>query len=268
MASSRRKPQRRGGGRKKRSASGRGGSTWLWGAALVALVAGMAAYDNSAELRRFAGNLTGGVEQKVAARPAALKLQPKPVSPSNAAVRPDTPVPQRNVTSAQRSEKRQGVPQRSDALQTAAIAPPAPIGRPAPERRTAPTPAAMKPDMPVSGNRHRTKFFLCGTAKQDDCVITADSFMLKGQKIRIAGIEVPDIKKPRCEAERIKASDAKLRVRAFLDSGPFEVHAANAGDEDSSGQRIRAISRNGVSLSDILVREGLARRPGSAGGWC
>jgi len=28
------------------------------------------------------------------------------------------------------------------------------------------------------------------------------------------------------------------------------------------------VMRNGVSLSDVLVREGLARRPGSAGGWC
>nr|CAD6409633.1 membrane protein [Rhizobium sp. Q54] len=266
MASSRRKPQRRGGGRKKRSASGRGGSTWLWGGALIALIGGIAAYDNSADLRRFTGNLTGGVEQKVAARPAAPKLQPKPVSPSNAAVRPDAPVPPRNVTSAQRSEKRQGAPQRHDAMQTAAITPPAPIGKPA---APVAVPAAVRPDMPsVGSGRHQTKFYLCGTAKQDDCVITADSFMLKGEKIRIAGIEVPDIKKPRCEAERIKASDAKLRVRAFLDSGTFEVYAANAGDQDSSGQKIRAISRNGVSLSDILVREGLARRPGSTGGWC
>jgi Micrococcal nuclease (thermonuclease) homologs len=263
MASSRRKPQRRGGGRKKSAASGRGGSTWLWGAALVALVGGIAAYDNSADLRRFAGRLTDGADRTAAARPSSSKEQRKPVTGTVAAARPAAPVPPRTVASIARDERRPGAPQRHDVLRTAAI------GRPAPEGQTAPMPAAMKPDMPAaSGNRHRTKFFLCGTAKQDDCVITADSFMLNGQKIRIAGIEVPDIRKPACEAERIKASDAKLRVRAFLDSGPFDVHAAHAGDEDSSGQKIRAISRNGVSLSDILVREGLARRPGSAGGWC
>ena len=74
--------------------------------------------------------------------------------------------------------------------------------------------------------------------------------------------------KPRCEAERIKGSDAELRVRAFLDSGPFDLVAAGADDADSRGQKIRAVMRNGISLSDILVREGLARKPGAKGGWC
>ena len=266
MARSRRKPPRRGGGRKKRAATGRGGSTWLWGAALAALVGGIAAYDNSEDLRRFAGSLRTGTEREAAARTAAPKVQQKSVARDNAAVRPDAPVPPRSVASAPGSEKRQGAAQRRDAMQTAAMTPPAPIGKP-----TAPiaAPAAARPDMPSVGTgRRQTKFYLCGTAKQDDCVIAADSFMLQGEKIRIAGIEVPDIRKPRCEAERIKASDAKLRVRAFLDSGPFDVIAANAGDEDSGGQKIRAVTRNGVSLSDILVREGLARRPGSTGGWC
>lgn len=264
MASSRRKPQRRSGGRKKRTASGRGGSTWLWGGALIALVGGIAAYDNSADLRRFAGNLTGGVEQKVAARPSPSKAQQKPASKDPATVRPVAPVPPRGLAS--KEEKRQGAPRRQDALQTAAITSPAPIGRPAPQR---PVAAAVKPDGPSAAlGRHQTKFYLCGTAKQDDCVIAGDSFMFHGEKIRLAGIEVPDIDKPRCEAERIKASDAELRVRAFLDSGPFELVAAGADDADSKGRKVRAVMRNGVSLSDVLVREGLARKPGAPGGWC
>lgn len=264
MASPRRKPRRKSGAGKKRAANGRSGSTLVWGAALVALVGGIAAYDNSAELRRFAGSLTRSSQQKVAARPPSANAQQKPVARETAAVRPASPVPPRNIGA--REEKRQSSPQRHDALQTAAITPPAPFGKPSVPIVTA---ATVKPDAPLQvTGRHQAKFFLCGTAKQDDCVIAADRFMLKGQTIRIAGIEVPDIKKPRCEAERIKASDAKLRVRAFLDSGPFDIIAASAGDEDSGGQKIRAVSRNGVSLSDILVREGLARRPGSSGGWC
>ena len=264
MASPRRKPQRRSGGRKKRATSGRGGSTWLWSAALIALVGGIATYENSAELRRFAGGLTYGTERKVTHHASAPKAQQK-VAKDTATARPTAPVPPRNV--AAKDEKRQGGLQRNDdALQTAAITPPAPVGKPT---ASVATPAALKPDAPAVGTgRHQTKFYLCGTAKQDDCVIAADSFMLKGEKIRIAGIEEPDIKKPRCEAERIKASDAKLRVRAFLDSGAFDVISANASDEDSGGQKIRAVTRNGVSLSDILVREGLARRPGSSGDWC
>jgi endonuclease YncB( thermonuclease family) len=260
MAGTRRKTQRRGGGRKKR-ASGIGGSTLIWGAALVAIVGGISAYDNSSAVRRFANGLMPGNEEKV-----ATKSQPRSEERKSAQSRPTTPVPPRDVAAARSGEMKRGpAPQRHDALKTAAIRPPAPIGRPDPSNR--PVPAAVKPDMP-SVQSGRAKFYLCGTAKQDDCVVSADSFMLQGQKIRIAGIEVPNIKKPRCEAERIKASDAKLRIRAFLDSGPFDVHAANANDQDSSGQKIRAVTRNGISLSDILVREGLARRPGASGGWC
>ena len=266
MASPRRKPRRRSGGGKKRAASGGSGSTWLWGGALVALVAGIAAYDNSADVRRFAARLTDGPERSVASRPSTGDQQKQ--SPRKAAeARPAVPVPPRDIASRPRDEKRPGAPHRHhDGLQTAGITPPAPVGRPDQER---PAPAVVRPDPPsATTGRHRAKFYLCGTAKQDDCVIAGDSFMFHGEKIRLAGIEVPDIDKPRCEAERIKASDAELRVRAFLDSGPFELVAAGADDADSKGRKVRAVMRNGVSLSDVLVREGLARRPGSAGGWC
>ncbi|MCF6367517.1 hypothetical protein [Rhizobium halophilum] len=268
MAGPKRKTARKGGGRKKRPASSGGGSTWMWGLALLAVVGGIAAHDNSVELQRFAASVMDGKQPVIASRDVAKTSAERGSRNSQSTAR-DVPVPQRPVGHAERESKRLAPNQRHDGIQTAAITPPAPIGKPEAGRPAAVTPAAIRPDAPqISGGRHQTKFFLCGTAKQDDCVIAADRFMLKGETIRIAGIEVPDIKKPRCEAERIKASDAKLRVRAFLDSGPFDIIAASAGDEDSGGHKIRAIMRNGVSLSDVLVREGLARRPGSSGGWC
>lgn len=262
MAGPRRKPQRKSGGRKRR-ASGGGASIWLWSAALVVIAGGIAAYDNSTDLRRLAGGLMSGKEEKVASREQSRPSERKP-----AATRPAAPVPPRDVAARKPEMKRGPAPQRHDTLQTAAIRPPAPIGRPDQARKPV-VAAAVKPDRPaVSNGRYQTKIFLCGTAKQDDCVIAGDSFVLGGQKIRLAGIEVPSIDKPRCEAERIKASDAELRVRAFLDSGPFDLVAAGADDADSSGQKIRAVVRNGISLSDVLVREGLARRPGARDSWC
>lgn len=268
MAGSRSKTTRKSGGRRKRPASKGSSSIWVWGAALVIVAGGIAAYDNSASLRRFASTVMDNKPHSAAPRQLAAKPSPQRTEGSRTAGRP-APVPQRPVGAKESETKRSPLHQRHDGMQTAAITPPAPIGRPVAPQQPAVTPAAVKPDMPtISGASHQTKFFLCGTAKQDDCVLAADAFMLKGQKIRIAGIEVPDIKKPRCEAERIKASDAKLRVRAFLDSGPFDLLLANAGDEDSKGQKIRAVSRNGITLSDVLVREGLAKRPGVGGGWC
>ncbi|MFN7102950.1 MAG: thermonuclease family protein [Pseudorhizobium sp.] len=260
MAGPRRKTARKASGRKKRASGSGRGSTWFWGAALVVLVGTIAAYDNSAAVRRFAGNVLEQRQETVAARPAPAKAPQQKVVAS----RP-VPVPPKAVPET----RQRPVTRPRDGMQTAAITPPAPIGNPNAARPAGVVPAAVRPDAPVLPNGpHQTKFYLCGTAKQDDCVIAGDSFMLHGQKIRLAGIEVPDMDKPGCEAERIKGSDAELRVRAFLDSGPFELVAAGAGDADSRGQKIRAVMRNGISLSDILVREGLARRPGAKGGWC
>ncbi len=291
MAATRRKPQRKSGARKKRPARRNSGSTWAWGAALVAIVTGIATYDNFADVRSFTGTLIGSGEQNVAAsNTASTNHQVPTVAPERSRSRQNLTPPE-TVPSRDFEAKRKSKPQNHEEIRTAAISPPVPLGRPAATERSQALPAVMVPPEPVGGQgernartttpvavkpdlsvvqngSYRAKFYLCGTAKQDDCVVAADTFILKGQKIRIAGIEVPDIKKPRCEAERIKASDAKLRVRAFLDSGPFEVVSVNAGDADSSGQKIRGVIRNGVSLSDVLVRDGLARRPGTTGGWC
>ena len=260
MAGPRRKTARKGSGRKKRASANGRGSTWFWSAALVVLVGTIAAYDNSAAVRRFAGDFLKQAPETHAAKPASTKApQQKTV-----ASRP-VPVPPKAVPET----RQRPVTKPRDEMQTAAITPPAPIGKPDAARPAGVVPAVVRPDAPVAPDgRYQAKFYLCGTAKQDDCVIAADSFMFHGQKIRLAGIEVPDMDKPRCEAERIKGSDAELRVRAFLDSGPFDLVAAGADDADSRGQKIRAVMRNGISLSDILVREGLARKPGAKGGWC
>lgn len=261
MASPRRKTARKSSGRKKPASAGGRGSTWFWGAALVVLVGTIAAYDNSAAVRRFASNFLEQAPETHAARPASTKVPQKQQTVASRSV----PVPPKAVPET----RQRPVTRPRDGMQTAAITPPAPIGNPDAARPAGVVPAAVRPDAPALPNGpHQTKFYLCGTAKQDDCVIAGDSFMFHGQKIRLAGIEVPDMDKPRCEAERIKGSDAELRVRAFLDSGPFDLVAAGADDTDSRGQKIRAVMRNGISLSDILVREGLARKPGATGGWC
>ncbi len=158
-----------------------------------------------------------------------------------------------------------------DQSKTAAIVPPAPIGKPAQQGQQVAVVAVARSGETASSalaGTYQARFFLCGTAKQDDCVSSPDRFVFHGQKIRLVGIEVPDIKKPRCDAERIKASDAELRVRAFLDSGPFELRTWQGNDDEVDGHRLRDVTRNGMSLSEILVRDGLAHKPGASGGWC
>jgi endonuclease YncB( thermonuclease family) len=226
--------------------------------ALVAVGGSVAAYDHFPQARRFVAGLTA---EKPAQTATSERQQERSASArphDGQAVRLPTPVPPRPV----------GPP---DQTQTAAIIPPAPIGKPGLEVMAQSAPARSGGALAGEGaaGAYEAKFFLCGTAKQDDCVVSADRFVVHGQKIRLVGIEVPDINKPHCEAERIKASDAKLRVRAFLDSGPFDLITWKGNDAQVEGHQLRDVTRNGRSLADVLVNEGLAKRPGlGKGGWC
>jgi endonuclease YncB( thermonuclease family) len=236
----------------KRPASRGGSSLWPWVAALVVIGGGIALYDNSTAARRFVTGIGAGKPEQVAAKPAVAPDKPQP------------PKPVMSASSRLMPPRQIGAP---DESHTAAIIPPAPIGKP--DFEVARKTAEASPNGEALSGAYAAKFFLCGSAKQDDCVVAADRFMFHGQKIRLVGVEVPDIKKPRCEAERIKASDAELRVRAFLDSGPFELVSWQGNGDEIDGHKLRDVTRNGRSLADILVNEGLAKRPGAGkGGWC
>jgi endonuclease YncB( thermonuclease family) len=238
----------------KRGKSAGGGNSMLpWIAALGVLGGGIVLYDNVKPVRQAITSLGSGRMPQLAqgqAEGSSRAPASRPPVAASLPPRPVTPVPAARQT---------------DHSMTAAITPPASIGKAEPQPASI-VQAAIRPGEPLAGS-YEGKFFLCGTAKQDDCVMAADRFVFHGQKIRLVGVEVPDIKKPRCEAERIKASDAELRVRAFLDSGPFELVTWQGNGEEVDGHKLRVVSRNGLSLADILVKEGLAKRPGS-GGWC
>ncbi|TDK39108.1 hypothetical protein E2F50_02950 [Rhizobium deserti] len=254
-SSSRRKPSG------KRSAKS-GSTLWPWLAALALVAGGIALYDNSVGARRLVAGLTAAKPVQTASKTEQANDKPVPSKPLPAS--PHRPVTLRPATPP-------------DQNQTAAIIPPAPIGKPGmdvtsqsavPSQPSETKTGEAKPGEALAG-AYQAKFYLCGTAKQDDCVMAPDRFMFHGQKIRLVGIEVPDIKKPRCESERIKASDAELRVRAFLDSGPFELVTWQGNGDEIEGHKLRDVTRNGRSLADVLVNEGLAKRPGAGkGGWC
>ena len=253
MAQSRGKSSGRRKSSGKRPAGKSGSALWPWLGALVLVAGGIALYDNSASIKRFAGNLTGG------SKPAQTASKPEQAA--------EKPVPPKPVTVVDRRPVTPRLPIPPDQNQTAAIIPPAPIGKPVLDVAI-PSIEAARAGERLAG-AYEAKFYLCGTAKQDDCVAAPDRFVFHGEKIRLVGVEVPDIKKPRCEAERIKASDAELRVRAFLDSGPFELVTWQGNGAEVDGHKLRDVTRNGRSLADILVNEGLAKRPGaSKSGWC
>lgn len=123
---------------------------------------------------------------------------------------------------------------------------------------TASTPAAI----------HAARFTRCRSGAQPTCVVDGDTFRLDGVKIRVADIDTPETLQAQCAAERALGDAATLRMAQLLSAGPFALQPADR-DADVYGRKLRIVIRDGRSLGDTLVAEGLARRwDGARHPWC
>ena len=124
-----------------------------------------------------------------------------------------------------------------------------------------------------TGSAHQLKssdeaFSMCGGGQRVTCVVDGDTFWFRGEKIRIADIDTPELSPPRCERERKLGLAAKQRLLEILNSGPLSF-MATATDEDRFGRKLRIVYRDRRSVGDMLVTEGLAWRwEGSRRSWC
>ena len=109
---------------------------------------------------------------------------------------------------------------------------------------------------------------MCRNGQGSDCVIDGDTFRLAGQSIRVADIDTPETRDYGCAAEKTLGDRATLRMRQLLNAGPFELQPYER-DEDQYGRKLRIVTRDGQSLGQLLVNEGLARPwDGSRHSWC
>ena len=109
---------------------------------------------------------------------------------------------------------------------------------------------------------------MCGSFRQDDCVIDGDTFRYQGQRIRIMDIDAPETHPPRCDLEADLGERATNRLRELLNAGPFQLKSTPR-DEDQYGRKLRVVTRDGHSLGGMLVAEGLAREwTGRRMPWC
>lgn len=112
------------------------------------------------------------------------------------------------------------------------------------------------------------KFSKCGSVRVT-CVVDGDTLWLDGKKIRVSDIDTPEISQPGCAAEKELGLQATQRLIVLLNLGPFELRQNGGNDEDQYGRKLRIIVRDGVSLGDQLVSEGLARSwTGQRQPWC
>lgn len=107
---------------------------------------------------------------------------------------------------------------------------------------------------------------ICGAGERYTCVVDGDTLWLEGEKIRLVGIDAPELGEPECAAEAALAWAATERLARVLSAG--EVSVSRQG-EDRYGRTLARIAVAGRDAGDVLVLEGLARRwAGRREGWC
>jgi len=112
-------------------------------------------------------------------------------------------------------------------------------------------------------------FPVCTGAGQPDCVIDGDTIRYGGVRIRLEDIDAPEVFSPKCASEAALGQRATDRLEELINAGPFQVVQAGRRDEDHYGRKLRVLMRDGRSLGDILIAEGLARPwDGSRHSWC
>ena len=90
-----------------------------------------------------------------------------------------------------------------------------------------------------------------------------------GAKIRLENIDTPETHEPRCASEAARGRRATRRLLELINAGPFQLVRTGGRDEDRYGRKLRTITRNGRSVGDVLIAEGLARPwDGARRSWC
>ena len=118
-------------------------------------------------------------------------------------------------------------------------------------------------------------FTRCGRGRGHACVIDGDTIKLGQRKIRVIGIDAPEVTQPQCPAEAAKAEQATAKLQALLNQGPFEMVGSITRDKDRYGRDLRALNRTSpdgttTSIAEEMREAGLANRylGGVKLGWC
>lgn len=126
----------------------------------------------------------------------------------------------------------------------------------------------LDPPAPIVGSLSPRNFGLCAGSVRKTCVVDGDTFWVDGTKIRIADINTPETSQPQCSAEAALGRKASLRLAELLSGATLDLRAADR-DEDQYGRKLRIVERDGRSVGEMLVAEGLAHEwRGRRESWC
>jgi micrococcal nuclease len=106
---------------------------------------------------------------------------------------------------------------------------------------------------------------LCSGSKRVTCVVDGDTVWIKGEKIRLEGIDAPE-PYGRCYEELIGAAKATERLRVLLTENQFTIKRSG---QDRYGRTLARIKIGDRSAGEIMMSEGLVRKwRGKRETWC
>lgn len=109
------------------------------------------------------------------------------------------------------------------------------------------------------------KFPICGTGQRYSCVVDGDTLWIKGEKIRIADIDTPEMN-GRCRYERAKAIEARDALAELVSGKPLKLRRSGV---DRYGRTLATLHTDEGGVGDALVAQALARKwDGRRRSWC
>ena len=112
-------------------------------------------------------------------------------------------------------------------------------------------------------------FTHCHGPVRINCIVDGDTIWYHHEKIRLSDINAPEVSEPACDYELDLGEKATERMLELLNQGRFSLVPLPGRDADVYGRKLRAITRGGRSLGEVLVAEGLAERwIGFRRDWC
>ena len=126
--------------------------------------------------------------------------------------------------------------------------------------------AAMLGDWDDGGAAARAQRFAgCGNEAGSNCVVDGDTIWTGGQRVDIAGLQVPAVGAARCPEEQRRGAEATERLIEILNSGKVNLGAPVRG-EDGLWRRRVLVGNRDVALAMIAAH--VARPADGSRNWC
>ncbi|WP_157799427.1 thermonuclease family protein [Qipengyuania seohaensis] len=105
-----------------------------------------------------------------------------------------------------------------------------------------------------------SSFGLCGEG-WGACVVDGDTVRIGERRIRLTGFDAPEMDGA-CEAERVKAREARTALHQWLSQGRFSWTGGQDPPRDRYGRELREVRRGEEALADHMIAAGLAEGSG------